>query len=296
MKFISKFFLLIIVINLWSCDGTQTPNSKVEPYPNDTAESPAIIKIDNKLFALPSPVQIADALKNAQVPYDGTLLNSVENYSNYNTNFKKAVNLGVYGTNMGYINIYEQLQDAGSYFIVIKTLIEDLDVDVILKDKTLKKIEKNLNNKDSIMLMIWDMYKDIDSYLFESERSEVSAMIIAGAWIESQYILTQTIKKNKDEKLYQKLCEQKYPLNNLIDLLKPYYKKQSNELDILILKLVEVAYIFDGIDINYKFHSTQTDTFEKLTIINNESKPVFNDYHLQTITDSIYVIRQFIVE
>lgn len=218
MKFISKFFLLIIVINLWSCDGTQTPNSKVEPYPNDTAESPAIIKIDNKLFALPSPVQIADALKNAQVPYDGTLLNSVENYSNYNTNFKKAVNLGVYGTNMGYINIYEQLQDAGSYFIVIKTLIEDLDVDVILKDKTLKKIEKNLNNKDSIMLMIWDMYKDIDSYLFESERSEVSAMIIAGAWIESQYILTQTIKKNKDEKLYQKLCEQKYPLNNLIDL------------------------------------------------------------------------------
>ena len=56
------------------------------------------------------------------------MLNSSDNLSKYNSNYQKALNLGIYGTDLGYTNIYEQNQDGIKYLSSIKSLAEGLNI------------------------------------------------------------------------------------------------------------------------------------------------------------------------
>ena len=50
-------------------------------------------------------MEITMLIKEGGAVYDKQELNDHNNVSNYTTNFKKALNLGVYGTDLGYANI-----------------------------------------------------------------------------------------------------------------------------------------------------------------------------------------------
>src|SRR4051794_1185537 len=74
--------------------------------------------------SIPSPLEISMMIKESGSDYDNRILNSDENYSKYNSNFKKALNLGIYGADLGYINIYDKSTDALSYLTSIKSLAD----------------------------------------------------------------------------------------------------------------------------------------------------------------------------
>ena len=57
--------------------------------------NPALIKLNNRLFSIPSPIQIALFAKQTKLAFNKDLLNSTSKLSSYTTNFKKALNLGV---------------------------------------------------------------------------------------------------------------------------------------------------------------------------------------------------------
>jgi hypothetical protein len=156
-------------------------------------QNPTIVKINNRLFSIPSPFQVAILVKDNKVAFNKELLNPVQNQINYSTTFKQALNLGVYGADLSYLNIYEQLPDAAGYFAVIKVLSKELGILSTLDENTIKRIEDNSNNKDSLLYILSTIYRDADAYLFNSNRNEVGLLIIAGGWVESLYIMTQTL-------------------------------------------------------------------------------------------------------
>src|SRR5687768_11415383 len=116
MKESTKIYLLGIVMaaGLVACGGSETDDSEMT--------DPDISKIDTtnnmnlniggKLFSIPSPFQTATLIKNSGAPFNSSLLNPVGNKDNYSTNFHKALNLGIYGADMGYLTIYEKTDDA----------------------------------------------------------------------------------------------------------------------------------------------------------------------------------------
>ena len=70
------------------------------------------------LQQIPSPLEISVLLKESGTKYDHDLLNSPDNLASYNSNYKKALNLGIFGTDLGYTNIYEQNQDGIKLFLL----------------------------------------------------------------------------------------------------------------------------------------------------------------------------------
>jgi len=254
-----------------------------------------IFHFNNILFSLPSPYQISLILHESGISYNKELLNSSLKVSDYITNFRRAINFGVYGVDLGYINIYQQTQDAASYFAVLKMLSLDIGINKVLDQSTVNRIEDNIDNRDSLMVIVSDTYRNVDKFLKKNQRENTGALILAGGWIESVYILTQEMKNNPHPDLMQRIAEQKRPLENLIKLLIPY-ASESKSYTFLVENLIDLAYTFDEIVEEYEYIPSTDFPKKKLTVVNCKSKLIITPALTTTITEKIEKLHTFITQ
>jgi len=286
--------IILLVLTIISCKNKTEKDINIEIPTREIDTSSVILKYNNTVFTIPSSYQAAYIIKQNNIEYNKALINPAENVSNYTTNFNKALNIGIYGTDLSYLNMYEQIPDVISYFTVIKKLSQELNIQSALQAEIINKIEKNIDNPDTLLHYLTNTYKQIDSYLKASNRKEIGVLIVTGGWIESLYILTQTALETKNRQIINRLGEQKHPLDNLIEILSPYYYN-SDEYTVLIDALVDLAYEFDGIVYTYSYEEPVTNKDKKHTLIKSKSNIILSDYHLKTITNKIASIRNKII-
>lgn len=300
MRFLHLPFWLIIVVlfaNITSCN-TDDKAKKKSTDSNEINEfnDGALVKINDRLFSIPSPVQVAISIKENKIAYTKNLLHDPNKINNYSTNFKKALNMGILGADLAYIQIYEQYPDAPLFFAGVKKLGEELGISAYFNKATLDRIEANNNNKDSLIAIMGSIYRNIDNYMFQNDRNIVGILLLTGGWLETLHLLTQMYKSTPNQNILNRIGEQKYPLDNLIALLRPYYGTHSKEVDLLIQALINLAIIYDGVEIKYSFVEPTTDDKQKLTIINSMSKVIISEYQLKTITENLTTTRKSITD
>jgi hypothetical protein len=289
------FIYTIASFIFFSCSqpaNNQNSENKIPLEEIDT--STVLIKLSNNLFTLPSPYQATYTIKNSDIGFQESFLNPPDNLSNYNTNFQQAINIGIYGTDLGYLNIYDQIPDVISYFTVIKRLSLELGINSAIQIELIEKIEENIDNQDSLLYYLTNTYRQFDSYLKTNSRKDIGVLIVTGGWIESLYILSQSAVESKNRQLINRLGEQKHPLDNLIEILSPYYYK-SKDFSLLIDELVDLAYEFDGIIYSYTYKKPKIHPDKKHTIVNSTSNVIISEYHLKTIANKISSIRNKII-
>ncbi|NOU16043.1 MAG: hypothetical protein HOO91_00600 [Bacteroidales bacterium] len=294
--FIRATFLFVIALFLLNgCGNKRNKEQSSELKDIDQPDTLSmLVKFENSLFPLPSPYQAATLIKKKNIPFDESIASPIENYKNFSTAFKKALNLGVYGTDLSYLNIYDRTPESISYLSVIKNLSDQLGISSSFDASFFASIEKNINNKDSILVLLSKTYRSTDSYLRVNDRKNMGALILAGGWVESLYILTRIGKISTDREIINRIGEQKHPLDNLIEILTPYYYK-SPEFSTLIDGLIDLAYEFDGVIYTYSYKEPKIDIDKKLMIINSESRVVMSEYHLETVSKKIEAIRNQII-
>lgn len=302
----AKLTFAIIVVSLLSmlfhaCGDSPKSNDKNDASLEesfdvqiDTTASKLII-FNNVLFSIPSPYQFAFFIRDLGISFNKEYLNKTKNSASYTTTFKKALNLGVYGTDLGYLNIYEQTAEAINYFSVLKMLSQDVGISNIFNVATIERIESNMGNKDSLLYIISNKYREADAFLKENDRNEIAVLILAGGWIESLHILSSVGQSNSTKEIQQKIAEQKHSLENLINILQPYYR-HSNEYKDLIDQLIELAYVFDGVDYKYEYKEPETDPANKITTINSLSELTISDKQIKIIRERIYNLRSSIIK
>lgn len=291
-------FLLLSILALLICScksGTNTKqsDSRRQSYEPDTLSF--LIQYDGSLFPMPSPYQVAQLVKSNNIPFNEAILNSPENAKRYNTNFKKALNFGVYGSNLSYLNIYNRTPESITYLSVLKKLSEELGISSAFDAQHFKKIESNISNQDSLLIILSSSYRRVDGFLRENDRNDVGSLILAGGWIESLYLLTKTAQTSSNRETINRIGEQKHPLDNLIEVLSPLYYK-SADYTMLIDKLIDLVYEFDGIIYSYSYKEPIIDEDNKLTYINSQSRVIMSEYHLDIISRKVEDIRSLIIE
>ncbi|PLX16834.1 MAG: hypothetical protein C0597_07660 [Marinilabiliales bacterium] len=293
---IQRLFLIIFAsCIIISCSSNTEKRNEEDRQPlRDIDTSTVLLKINNTLFTLPSPYQATFSIKNSDIDFNRSLLNPPDNVSNYTTNFKQAINLGIYGTDLGYLNIYDQIPDVISYFTVIKKLSQELGIHNALQVDIIDKIEDNIDDQDSLLFYLTSTYRQFDSYLKSNNRKDIGVLIITGGWIESIYILSHNAVNTKNRKLINRLGEQKHPLDNLIEILSPFYY-QSIEFSTLIDELVDLAYEFDGIIYSYSYTASEVQEDKKHTLVQSKTNVIISEYHLKTIANKISSIRNNII-
>ena len=246
---IPRLVLLILVIcTLSMCKSRTESTDKVIEVDIDSSQM--LLKYKNSIFCIPSPFQINLFLSKIKIAEDESLVNSPINISNYSSSVKKAINIGVYGADLGYLRLFPNTQNLNQYLLAIKQLASELNINEAYNKELLTKIEKNLNNNDSLFIYFSALYQHADAFLKENSRQQTSALIIAGGWVESFFLLTQLYKKTGKNELYSFISQQKYALENIIKLLAPFYNT-SEELTNITDQLVDLAYQFDVIDLKF---------------------------------------------
>jgi hypothetical protein len=297
-NYINARILLIgffVGVSLFSCkNGSDKKSAETKNPVREIDTSTVLLKFNNTVFTLPSPYQATYSVKKSNLEFKKTILNPPDNVSNYSTNFQQSLNIGIYGTDLGYLNIYDQIPEVISYFTVIKKLSFELGIQNALQTNIIDKIEKNIDNQDSLLTYLTNTYKQFDSYLKNNNRKEIGALIVAGGWIESLYILSQGAIDSDNRQIINRIGEQKHPLDNLIEILSPYYYN-SKELSELIDSLVDLAYEFDGIIYSYTYEEPEITLDEKHTLVKSTSNVIISEYHLKTIANKISSIRNNII-
>ena len=89
--------------------------------------------------SIPSPIEITSIVKSVEKNYRKQDLNPHSAVSKYNTNYQKALNLGVYGTDLGFANIYGKNQDALDYLSSVRKLADGLSIGQFFDFATIRK-------------------------------------------------------------------------------------------------------------------------------------------------------------
>jgi len=222
----------IVILFISSCkSSTRKPGEFVFPeadsIPVSEAEKLSDEAIDDISRNTSSPVEIADILQKMSVPFSTSYLASSIDASRQSTSFEKALKLGILGADLGYLNMYEKTGTAIDVLSSIKKLADGINVGQFFDFETIKRLSLNRSNLDSLLYLSLNSYNQIDKYLRDKGRGQLSALMITGVWIEGQFLATQVLKQHPDTILRNRVGEQKIILNDLLMLLSPYCNSSS---------------------------------------------------------------------
>ncbi|HEY9082002.1 MAG TPA: hypothetical protein VIN73_01610 [Vicingaceae bacterium] len=284
-------FLSLVAFFAVSCGDDQPKDDSTETVEVEekNANNTQLLELDGKVFSIPSPIQTAYLIKGAGVTYNKDILNVPSKVTGYSTNFKKAVNLGIYGADLGYVTLYDQTQDAISFLTAVKTLGDDLGVSSAFDMELVERFEKNIGNQDSVLSLVSEAYKSSDKYLKNNDQNHIGALVLAGGWVESLYFTTNSAEMTSNKEIINRVGEQKNTVYNLIKLLTPYYDQP--EFSILVDDLMELNDIFEKVEITYTFVEPTVDVAKKTTTINSTTTVNISPEVLKQITEKIGKIR-----
>jgi hypothetical protein len=289
IKMVLKHFgiaLLTVAIGIAITSCKSSPRNEDNPSQPAADTLSTLVKFDNAIFPTPSPWQVIKLIQKNNIPFSESYINNASNYQQYTTSFKQAVNLGIYGIDLSYLNIYDKTQESLQYLGIIKKLSDQLRITESFDEQIFERIENNIENKDSLVKIISDTYANSDLYLKKNERYDISALVVTGCWVESLYIMTKIAQESNNREIINRIGEQKHPLDNLIELLTPFYYK-STEFANLLDGLIDLAYEFDGIIYSYTYREPLVDERNKLITIKSQSRVVMSEYHLKIISKKL---------
>jgi hypothetical protein len=282
---------IAIISSLFACKG----GSKTDSDDVDAVAVESQKKASKVFYAVPSPSELSAMIKATGANFNKNMLNAPANESKYTSIIQKALNLGVYGADLSYTSTFDQTQEAMLYMGVCKKLADGLGITGAINENTVKRMEKNINNKDSLLKIISDTYLETDIYLKNNERAGVSALVVAGGWIEGLYISVNIAAQNaKNELLVKRIAEQKLILENLIGLLET--NEANDNAPELMTEMKALKSIFDNIKASdAPTAEVKTDAAAKKTVIGSAGELNLTPEQLAEITKKITAIRTMII-
>ncbi len=271
---------------------TEGPDSQATAEPKNP-NAAGLIKVGDKLFNLPSPLETAFLIEEVGGHFTENLMNGEVDATKYTTKNAQAMNLGIYGADLGYSLIYGQSQKAFTLLATCEKLGQGLGINPSIYTSMMKRFEGNMENRDSLLIMIAQMNSLSDEYLKENESEDVSSLILYGGWVESLYFTTNLTKQLDDPKLRSRVGEQKNSLENLIGLMQQ--SNSTGQLDNVVTELQSLQTIFNKVEYNYEWVEPETKADKSLTIIKSKSTVNLSEEVLKEITDKITEIRNNLI-
>jgi hypothetical protein len=216
------FLSALTALTLSSCGGGE----KAEE--NETADTTKVEEpkspVSETFFQVPSPGEMLTFIKMVGGPNNKKIsfLNPPSNEKNYIDLKSKSLNFGIYSCDLSYCSIFEIGSESLKYFKTVKVMGDQIGVSTAIKPEVLKRLEANISKPDSLALITDDVYFDSFEALEDSKQGPTLALVVAGGWIESIYIAINLAKFEAGSPMVERLADQKYTLENLMEFLKKH--------------------------------------------------------------------------
>ena len=206
MKLLLPVFSAVLVIT--SCSETSSDSSKKAEI--SVADYDQNITLDND-FILPQPITLIEAFSSAGLKFEKGITNPLANKDKYAVKADQLFNVGTYSTDLAYCILSNQTQEAAEYLSAIQAVGSKAGLESVFSDeKLIEQFEKNLDNKEKLTGLVYDLQEKLDDYLQDNDLRHLAAIQFAGAWSEGLYIACSQWKDKvgADEKINTAIADQ----------------------------------------------------------------------------------------
>ncbi len=240
--FIKKLNFLLYIGLIGLINSCSQTDSGVNNLLIDSTEQES--ELQKTAVKVPSPIELYIFMYNANATFSKENLNPVDNHSKYTTRIKKAINLGVYASDLAYCTVFKQNKETFTYFSVTKKLADDLALTEGFDESIVKRIDANMNNSDSLYQISNDSYATAIRFLEQQGKEDLLPLMITGAWIESVNLAIKSIDKfDSNNEIVIRIADQGLLLENILELFQ--YVKNNPEYAKIIELLVDLQLSYD---------------------------------------------------
>lgn len=243
-------FSLIIIALVISCKSGNDNSQNLEIDESEIVAGDLEIPeetMQDIIQSVSSPVEMAALVKDLGVQFSNKYLAPTKRVDELTTNFRQAFNLGIFGADLGYLNMYSKTANVIDYISAIKTLADGIHVGQFFDFTTLKRLSQNSQNLDSLMYLSVHSFNQMDQYLRDNNRTSLSALMVMGVWVEGLYLATQVAKEAPHPDLAERIGEQKIILEKLVLIVKNFSK--DKQFAILLEELEKLEALYKDIEI-----------------------------------------------
>lgn len=285
------FFVLSLA--LISCDSnSEDPKSQESLEGLDSISAPdTVVAVDDNevSYNLPSALQIAYVFKKSGAGFVPSLLNNESNYSKYNTsNYKRAVNFGIYSADLAYCLFNKKYQESKKYLKSCKEMGSFLGLNQAFEsDNMAQRFDKNIAIEDSVVKIVSNVQLKTDVMFEQNKQKHITVIAFAGAWTESMYIATEVYAKDKNKKVLASLMEQLLLSETIIKALRVHQSSEP-ELPALIKSIETINSQFNSIaSVKAAIEKDEEMDFNIMTVTDSE---------LKAITESVKTLRTSMID
>lgn len=184
------------------------------------------------LKRIPTPLESARLFHKYGVTFNKGLLNDPGHYEKYTSTDRQALNLGIYGSDLSYAAVFDQTQIVLKYLSCAQKLASELEVKNAVDESLVERINNNVDDRDSLLPLVGQLFRDLETYLEKNGREKVIALSAAGGWVEGVYLVLRSLESQDtswNQQLVGRLVEQQYVLDDLIALIGSYESHPSTE-------------------------------------------------------------------
>jgi hypothetical protein len=211
--------IFVLVIMITSCGGRREGETRAITGNKERTEI-ARKGIDDLEYPIPTAVEVVELLHRAGAPYILGISNPAANVDRYFTEISKALNLGVYGADLSYAGTYEMNQEIMKYLQVSKQLIDELNISTSFNALFAERVERNLEDKDSLINIVSESFNDTYLFLTGDNRDDLALMVMTGSFIEGMYLTSQiSLGARDNSEITDIIIKQREPLQRLLSLL-----------------------------------------------------------------------------
>lgn len=241
-------FMTLALSVLLSC------NNEGDEGDNKGADSTKVVKDTlakekNTFYKIPSSVEMFIFLREQGVKYNKNYMNKTDNSSKYNTQRSKALNFGIYASDLSYCAFYEKNQETLLYYELVQKLADQLNLTQGFDENLAKRVDKNINNSDSLSKITNEAYYTAFADLEKQDKAGILPYVVVGGWIESVYIAIRSMNKfSPKNKVVEKIYDQGIVLDNLLGYLNN--AKNVTEIKDIKDKMVDLKSYYEQIYAN----------------------------------------------
>lgn len=249
-----KFGILSLgLIALVGCGGESTnegdTTGSLGSIDTTTTTTTEVPEVSTAFYQVPTPDELFNLIKSSGAGAgDMSLLNDPANVENYVDNKSKALNFGMYSTDLAYSSSFNQGVETLKYYSSVRRLGDDLGISSAFNATMIERIESNLDQGDSLLNISKETYFNAYDYLEQNERGPTLALVITGGWVESLFIVSNMVSQyDANNETIDRLAEQKFTLEHLLEFLKKY-ESEDDHVASTIADLQALKTIYDGVE------------------------------------------------
>lgn len=221
-----------------------------------TAELNTLSSEDSKKFKRELSTLRNDILNTAELnillrenkyEYNEDLVNDPNNADGYFNSKEQALNIGVYATDLNYMSVFDQSNQTLDYVISLFDLADELSITEAFDKSTLMDV---LNDSQTDYKLksdeLTDFFKQAENEINTSDRAQITALIVAGGWVEGMFISTSIAKENwPNDTIAVEMWNQCFSYHKVMNMLEIF--KDYPPCDEVYNKFVEVEPVVNEI-------------------------------------------------